>query len=205
MATILLGAVYSAFRYRGKQNEKFSLLNHFISELGEVGVTPGAQAFNFSLILGGILTLPYIVGLGIKFSSWLGWLGMAAGLTATLGVIGVGLFPMNKMNLHVKAAQTYFRAGLVMVLLFGLAILFQPAGQQIVPQTANLLSLLAFGVYASFLLMLKPQIPRGDQTTGNSLDPAEIPQRPRVWLFPIMEWLVFIFTLLWLIGMAFFI
>jgi hypothetical protein len=205
LALILLGIIYSAIVYRGRLGERFSPLNHFISELGEVGVNPGARFFNLGLIVGGVLMLPYIVGLGVKLGSWLGWMGMVAGLAATQGVISVGLFPMNNLDPHIKAAQTYFRAGLVMVLLFGLAIVFQPAGRNFIPQWANLLSLLTFGVYAVFLLMLKPPPESRDPEKINSLDPAVRPARPRVWLFPIMEWLVFLFTLFWLFGMAFFI
>ncbi len=205
MGLIALGIVYSASYYRGKQGEKFSILNHFISELGEVGINSAAWAFNLGLILGGLITIPFIVGLGIKFNSVLGWLGMAAGLTTTLGVTAVGLFPMNNMGPHVKAAQTYFRAGLVMVLLFGLAILFQPAGNNGIRQIANLLSLLAFAAYAAFLLLVKPRKPDGGSASSNPLDPTEKPERPRVWLFPILEWGVFFATLVWLFGMAFFI
>ncbi len=205
MAVIVTGVVISIAVYRGKRGERYSILNHFISELGEVGVAPGAKAFNFCLILGGLLMLPYIVGLGLRFGSWLGWMGMATGLLATGGVISVGIFPMNKLDPHVKAAQTYFRAGLVMVLLFGLAIIFQPAGKRFVPQSANLLSLVSFAVYAIFLFMLKPPPAARDERIANSLDPEVIPTRPRVWLFPIMEWMVFFVTLLWLFGMAFFI
>ncbi len=205
LVVIVVGIILSALLYRGKAGERYSLLNHFISELGEVGVTPGARVFNVSLILGGLLMLPYIIGLGIKFGSVLGWLGMATGLTATGGVISVGFFPMNKMDPHVKAAQTYFRAGLVMVFLFGLAILFQPAGRRFIPQTANLLSLLAFAVYATFLFLLRPPPVARDPSEANSLDPSVKPQRPRIWLFPIMEWMVFFVTLFWLFGMAFFI
>jgi hypothetical protein len=205
MTVIILGTVLSWSRYRGRQGEAYSLLNHFISELGEEGVTPGARAFNFCLIVGGALILPYIVGLGIKFGSVLGWLGMATGLVATGGVISVGIFPMNKLDPHVKAAQTYFRAGLGMVLLFGLAIFFQPAERMVVPLSANLLSLAAFVIYAVFLFMLKPPPVARDPAAINSLDPADRPERPKVWLFPIMEWMVFVVTLAWLFGMAFFI
>ena len=149
LCLIVLGIVFSAAKFRGRQGEKYSLLNHFISELGEVGVSPAAWAFNISLILGGMMTLPFVIGLGIKLASILGWLGMIAGLITSLGVAAVGVFPMNKMGPHVKAAQTYFRAGLLMVLLFGLAILFQPAGRKVIPPVANLFSLLAFLAYAS--------------------------------------------------------
>lgn len=205
LAVIGGGILVSALRFRGREGERYSLLNHFISELGEVGVTPGARVFNLSLILGGGLMLPYIVGLGLKFGSVLGWLGTATGLTATAGVISVGIFPMNNLDPHVKAAQTYFRAGLVMVLLFGLAIIFQPAERRFIPQAVNLFSLPAFAVYAIFLFMLKPPPAARDPNLANSLDPAVKPERPRVWFFAIMEWLVFFVTLMWLFGVAFFI
>lgn len=205
LSLIVSGIVYSALNYRGQHGEKYSILNHFISELGEVGVTPAAWAFNIGLTLGGLVTLPYIIGIGIKFGSLLGWLGMIAGLVATSGVIAVGLFPMNNMDPHIKAAMTYFRSSLVMVFLFGLAILFQPPRHRIVPSIANLLSLLAFIIYATFLLMMRPRKPSNTQIEANFLDPTDRQKRPRLWLFPIMEWGVFFATLLWLFGMAFFI
>jgi len=203
LCLIVLGIVFSAARYRGRQGEKYSILNHFISELGEVGINPAARAFNLSLLLGGVMTLPFVIGLGIKLGSILGWLGMIAGLTTTLGVAAVGVFPMNKLEPHIKAAQTYFRAGLVMVLFFGLAILFQPAGRKVIPPVANLFSLLAFIAYASFLFLVKPRRPEGETRITNPLDPQEEPVRPRIWLFPMLEWGVFFATLVWLLGMAF--
>jgi hypothetical protein len=36
------------------------------------------------------------------------------------------------------------------------------------------------------------------------LDPSVIPERPRFWGLPFMEWLVFFTTIFWLSGMAFF-
>jgi hypothetical protein len=203
LSLIGLGVGLSAALYRGKQGEKFSGFNHFISELGERGVSRAARLFNTGLVAGGMIILPYIVGLGIRFGSVLGWLGMVSGLAATFGVIGVGLFPMNNISAHVKAATLYFRAGLVMVSLYGLAILFQPAHAQVVPQAANVLSLPAFGAYAAFLLIVRPS-PLTNAGETVALDPTEKPQRPRIWLFPILEWLVFFFTLFWLFGMAFF-
>ncbi|HTX91077.1 MAG TPA: DUF998 domain-containing protein [Anaerolineales bacterium] len=201
----ILGCIASAVPYRGKRGERYSLLNHFISELGEVGVSRFAWTFNLGMILGGICLLPYIVGLGLKFGSLLGWLGTAAGIVAAVAVACVGFFPMSNIDPHIKAAVTYFRAGLVMVFFFGLAILFQPAGHRFVPQAANLLSLVAFVIYATFLIMMTPKKPTGEKNEENSLDPAEKPERPRVWLFPMVEWAVFFATILWLFGMAFFV
>jgi len=112
---IVLGIATSALRYQGKQGEHFSLLNHFISELGEVGVSRSAGLFNLGMILGGLILVPYMIGLGFRFASLTGWLGSAAGVVATLAVAAVGIFPVNNLPAHVRAAMTYFRSGLIMV------------------------------------------------------------------------------------------
>jgi hypothetical membrane protein len=199
---VILAVFYPALVYRGKGGERYSLLNHFISELGEVGVSRGAWFFNTGLLLGGLALLPYIIGLGISFGSLLGWLGTTAGIIAVLGVAAVGIFPMNNLKPHTIAAMTYFRAGLVMVLFFGLAILFQSAGRRVFPPAANLLSLLAFLAYGTFLTL--PGIRAKKEKPANPLDPEQRPERPQIWALPALEWMVFFSTIAWLSGMAFF-
>ncbi len=188
--------------YRGKCGEQYSPLNHFISELGEVGVSRAAGVFNSGLLLGGLILIPYILSLGISFGSFLGWLGTAAGIIAVLGVAAVGIFPMNNLKPHAIAAMTYFRAGLMMVLFFGLAIIFQPGSKVSIPQEANLLSLLAFLSYAAFLVV--PLFRNKVKKPADLLDPEQVPERPRVWTLAALEWLVFFSTILWLSGMTFF-
>jgi hypothetical membrane protein len=202
-ALVVLAVVYSARVYRGKRGERFSLLNHFISELGEVGVSRGAWAFNLGLILGGLSLLPFVVRLGMRLDSVLGWIGMGVGVISTLSVTAVGIFPMNRLKPHSWAALTFFRAGLAMVFFFGLAILTQPAGKIVIPKAANLLSLLAAAAFGSFLL--SPRFEKRDNTVGEMLDPEAVPERPAFWLMPFLEWLVFFATLLWLFGMAWFV
>ena len=198
-----LAVLFPVFLYRGKRGERFSLLNHFISELGELGVSRAAWIFNTGLLLAGLIMLPYVVGLGIAFGSLLGWLGTAAGIIAVLGVSAVGVFPMNNIKSHAIAAITYFRAGLLMVFFFGLAILFQPAGKAIIPHAANWISLLAFLAYGAFLGW--PLVRKKEQKPAETLDPQQEPERPRIWVLPILEWLVFFSTIAWLFGMTFFI
>ena len=199
---IMLGIVSSALRYQGKQGERFSLLNHFISELGEVGVSPSASLFNLGMILGGLTLLPYMIGLGFRFARLAGWLGSATGAVAVLAVAAVGIFPVNNLTAHIRAAMTYFRTGLVMVIFYALAILFQPAGHEPIPQAANVLSLLAFIPYAAFLFLSGR---RYDQNQDEALDPQVESERPRISLMPVLEWAVFFTTILWLLGMALFI
>ena len=196
---IVLGIATSALRYQGKQGEHFSLLNHFISELGEVGVSRSAGLFNLGMILGGLILVPYMIGLGFRFASLTGWLGSAAGVVATLAVAAVGIFPVNNLPAHVRAAMTYFRSGLIMVFFFALAILFQPAGFHPIPQTANMLSVLAFLPYAAFLFLSGR---RYAQNQVEALDPQMESERPRILLMTILEWAVFFTTILWLFGMA---
>jgi hypothetical membrane protein len=202
IALAILAVIYPASLYRGKRGERYSLLNHFISELGEVGVSRAARVFNAGLFLAGLLILPYIIGLGISFGSVLGWIGTAAGVVAALGVAAVGLFPMNNLDRHAVAAITYFRAGLGMVLVFGLAILFPP-GKTIVPKAAALLSLAAVLAYGTFLTL--PWVKKGEQRPADTPDPQQEPERPRLSALASLEWLVFFTTIAWMLGMAFFI
>jgi hypothetical membrane protein len=199
---ILLAVSFPLFLYRGKRGERFSMLNHFISELGEMGVSRAAWIFNTGILLAGLVMLPYVIGLGIAFGSPLGWLGTAAGVIAVLGVAAVGVFPMNNMQAHTIAAKTYFRFGLVMVFFFGLAIFFQPSGKPMIPPAANLLSLLAFLSYGSFLAL--PLFSEKRPNSSDTLHPQQEPERPRVWALPALEWLVFFSTIAWLFGITFF-
>lgn len=199
---ILLGIISSSLRFHGRQAERYSFLNHFISELGEMGVSRSAWAFNLGLILGGLIFLPYLIGLGIAFKSLLAWLGVAAGVLAALGVAAVGIFPLNNLSAHTAAAMTYFRSGLAMIFFFGLAILLQPEGKILVPKTINLLSLAALIIYATFLVLLARVKPVDHPV--EVLDPPMTPDRPRVWPLAVMEWAVFFVSILWLIGVAFY-
>lgn len=200
-AVVVLAIVYAALGYRGKRGERYSLFNHFISELGEVGVSGRAWAFNLGMIVGGLLLLPFIIYLGMRLGSVLGWVGTAFGVLAALGVVAIGVFPMNNLEPHVKAAMTFFRSGLAMVIAFGLAIQFQPVGQITIPKTTNLLSLAAAAAFASFLLL--PRLKKPETDPVETLDPQKIPQRPRFWALAFVEWLVFFATIFWLFGMAF--
>ena len=201
-AVIALVILFAMMRYYGRRGERYSLLNHFISELGEVGVSPAARIFNGGLMVGGLLLVPFMVGLGMDVNSVWGWLGTLAGLTASFGVAAVGLYPMNKMTPHVRAAMTYFRSGLVMLLLYGLAILFRQGDEKMIPPGVILLGGLAFGCYAAFLIYPVRKPKSGEVRVSEILDPQSVKERPRVWPVAVLEWAVFFSTVLWIFGVA---
>ena len=82
---LLLSALMPAAFYIGRENETYSFLNHFISELGEIGVSPFAYIFNGGLILGGICISSFMLGLAIHIGgSW----GLILGARSLLPMVG---------------------------------------------------------------------------------------------------------------------
>lgn len=201
---VIISVLFSAIFYRGRQGEQFSLLNHFVSELGEMGISRLAKLFNIGFIVGGLALVPYMIWLGTILGSVLGWIATAFGVIASLACSAVGIFPMNNLTPHARAAMTFFRAGLAMIFFFGLAILFQSPEKQVISQSANILSLLAFCSYSAFLI--KTTVDRPLRQPESDLDPQLVwENRPKVSVTTILEWAIFISTILWIFGTAFFI
>lgn len=193
---ILVGCLITSIPYRDRSSERYSLLNHFISELGEIGVSRLAVVFNWGLILGGLLYLPFITGLGLTLQSWSGYVGMAAGLVASISSIFVGIFSMERLNPHRVAAMTFFRSGLLTVLFFTLAVFLQPAGQHTLPLAVNVFGVIAIISYAVFLIIVSKKTDKNGEE-NYLLDPAEKKSRPRFWRTPFLEWMLFFSTIAW--------
>lgn len=191
---ILVSSFIAALAYRGKQGECFTISTHFVSELGEVGVSRLAWLFNGGLIVGSFIFLWMMPGVGLSLDNIWGYLGSAVGMIAAVGCLFVGVFPMNNIKPHIKAAMTYFRAGLATVLLFSIAILVQPADARVIPLYSLVIGILAFASYFSFLIHLGKATRQKDSSV---LDTSSISNRPRFWWMPFLEWMVVIFTILW--------
>jgi hypothetical membrane protein len=184
--------------YRGKHGQRYDPRNHFISELGEVGVSRLAVVFNAGLIIGGLLLLPFCIGLGRSLPGLWGTLAAIAGTLASLSAVLVGVFPMNNMAAHIPAATWFFRFGLITIACFTVAVAGQPEDQTLVPRLINLVGIPAILVYAAFLYLS----PRDPQSNEGELAPGEHRQRPRLWLVPMLEWAIFISTLIWFLASA---
>ena len=192
-AIAILGSLISAFAYTGKEGEKYSPLNHFISELGEVGISKLAWVFNYSLILTGICLVLASISLGLILPGVLAKLALAAGVISAISLSLVGVFPMNKIKPHGYAAITYFRAGLAMVILFSLAIAFPSSAQLVLPRCTALAGLPPIFAFSGFLVLIGQAYKDADDPLA-----TEDVQRPKIWLLAIVEWLIFITILLWI-------
>lgn len=191
---ILVSSLIAAIAYRGKQGERYTFSTHFVSELGEVGVSRLAWLFNGGLIIGSFIFFWMMPGVGISLDNVWGYLGSAVGMIAAVGCLFVGVFPMNNIKPHIKAAMTYFRAGLATVLLFSIAIIVQPVDGRVIPLYSLVIGVLAFAAYFSFLIHLGKATRQKD---SSFLDTSSITNRPRFWWMPFLEWMVVIFTILW--------
>ncbi|HNR01394.1 MAG TPA: DUF998 domain-containing protein [Anaerolineaceae bacterium] len=191
---ILTGALVPALFYRGKEGEHYSVTRHFISELGELGVSRLAVVFNGSLIVAGLLFLLMLLGVGMDMNSVWGYIAMTAGIITAISCVFVGIFPMNYIKPHTVAAMTYFRAGLVTVLLFSIAIIVQPAAGRVIPLYALFFGVFSLAAYAAFLIHAGNVARKQAQSV---LDTEKVMKRPRFWWMPFLEWLVLISTILW--------
>jgi hypothetical membrane protein len=144
-------------------------------------------------MLGGILFLPFGIGLGLILPGVWSKLGLAAGVVAAVSLALVGVFPMNNLKPHSLAAMTYFRAGLAMVILFTLAIALQAEGALVVPREVNWAGVFAILAFGSFLVIAG----RASKEVGDVLNPEAKVARPRFWLMPAVEWMIFVSTLVW--------
>jgi hypothetical membrane protein len=193
----VLGVLISALAYHGKGNEKYSPLNHFISELGEMGVSRLAWVFNLGLIFSGLCLIPACISLGLILPGFFATVGMLAGVVTAVALSLVGVFPMNNLKSHGTAAVTFFRGGLLMVLAFSVGIASQELPLLVLPRIYSLAGLPAILAFGSFLLMMG----ESDTEKEEPLQPMEV-DRPKIWIMPVVEWAIFLTIVAWFLIIA---
>ncbi len=187
---IVLGSLITALAYRGRLDEPYSFLSHFVSELGEVGVSDWAAVFNLGLIAGGLCLTVFMLALAVVMRHWFsvpfGLVGVITGVSGAL----VGVFPMNDMDNHVTVAMTFFNTGWIVTGLFALYVLL--ARGHAFPRWLAVPGLVAAVCFVAFLQASTP----GAETTTDVL--AVPTSRPEVWIVPILEWAVIASVLVWI-------
>ncbi len=193
----LIGVIVPSLVYRGTKGEKYSFLNHYISELGETGVSSLAWVFNLGMILSGVCIIVASLSLGLVLPGFWAKAGLVLGVASGAALSLVGVFPMNKMERHFKAAVAFFRGGLLMVLFFSLAIVLQSGENPLLPRELGLLGMipvLAFGVFIGLMWSVRNQ-------DHEALDTAGL-ERPKVWKFAISEWSIYFSFVVWILVVA---
>ena len=198
-AVLTLGAIITALAYRGRTGEPYSLLNHFVSELGEVGVSELAWLFNGALFIGGLCLAVFLLGLALRLRGWFGAVFGVVGLITGISGALVGVFPMNNLVPHARVAMTFFDMGLLATLLFSLYVLF--SRQRLFPKWFLAPSLLATAFFVGFLYLPQPHASESEDMVQSAV--RLMANRPAVWPTAILEWGVIIAVLVWVVAVAF--
>lgn len=159
--------------YTGEYGEPFSMLNHFVSELGELGVSEFAFLFNSGMILAGLIFIPFMIGLGLHMDNIVSKIAGAVGVFCAVSIFFVGIFPMNYIAEHTMAAMSFFFSGMIMVGLWTIAILLQ--------KQAKIHKGFSFGGVINFVIFLL-------FLYGPWESVEDLSTRPDIWMVPTLEW-----------------
>ena len=111
--------------YSGTSGEPFSMFNHYVSELGELGVSEFAMMFNIGLMIAGIFFFPFMIGLGLYLDNIVGKFASIVAAFSAVSIFLVGVYPMNNEVMHGITAISFFLSGLIMTVLWAFAIIAQ--------------------------------------------------------------------------------
>jgi hypothetical membrane protein len=194
-ALVILGAsVAAALAYSGTKGEAYSFLNHWVSELGEVGVSELSIVFNLGLIVGGFA---FAVFMTMLASSGTGRLRFGYGVIGVIaGIAGlfVGVFPMGNIPQHRVAALTFFNLGWIAVALASLDFVRRPDGR--FPRWLSVVGGLTVAAFIGFLASVRLDTILADNPLGVP------PVRPELWIVPTLEWAVIVGILAWTLLVA---
>ena len=169
----------------------YSLLNHFVSELGWSKHAHGAWLFNLGVAVAGAAWIPLLWEMGRHIGTVLGRVAGASGAITALAGSLVGLFPMNRIVPHLAIAGIYFSLLPVTMVLFDLAFLRsgerQEARWPIRASFIVLLAWLAFTVSPKDFLIY-------------ALQHLDTVVRPAVWGLALLEWTLLLAVGLWMLA-----
>ncbi len=190
-----LGCMIPAIVFRGRQGQRYSPLNHFISELGEKGVSRLAAVFNSSLVIGGILNALFMIQFSRFINTRAAYISIAFGVFSSLAVSAVGLFPMNSMFGHMIAASCFFYGGMMTMIMFAVTGLTDPLDR--IPPALIILAFIVTMIFLIFIVVLNISVRK-----SGIFDTTAITSRPSVWIHPILEWSVMLGIDIWIAAVS---
>jgi len=189
---LLAFVLLSRIGYVGKAGEAYSFLNHYISELGQVGVSHLAPLFNTGLILGGFVTVVFVVGLGMYIKNTAAKIAMGVGVFSGIACSLVGFFPMNNLHTHTIVATCFFFGGMLTIAIFSAAILRQKEAK--IPKLLSIAGVVAVGIFIAFLVDV---FIFGHGAVHGPLGVGSV--RPHIWMRTVLEWSVFFAIVGWIL------
>ena len=194
---ICLGIMISALGYVGVEGQNFNLLNHFVSELGEIGVSDLAIAFNLALAVAGIFNTAFLAWLPFQFKGWVRYPLLLVGVLAAVFGALVGIFPMNALGRHLFVALAFFDLGLLTAFVYSLVILFGK-GHSLPRWLAipGLLNTVSFLIFTNFPSQFEEGIDFQEGMGGL------LANRPDFIPLALMEWIVILGVVAWILTLG---
>jgi hypothetical membrane protein len=196
VGAIALGSIVAAVAYTGNRGEPYSPLNHWVSELGQVGVSELSTVFNLGLVVGGASFAAFMALLAASSVGRLRWAWGTIGVVAGVAGLFVGVFPMNLPDFHALAALTFFNLGWIAVGITTFDLLRRRDPR--FPRWLGIVAGLTIAAFIGFLVSLRLDTNLADDPLGAP------PVRPDFWIVPTLEWAVIAGILAWslLVGLS---
>jgi len=186
---ILICSLISAIGFEEIPGESYSLLNHFISELGHTQRSDLYWVFNGGLIFGGAFLIVFSQGISLGFTGPIRNLISVTAFIAAFSCVLVGFFPVDDFDSHVRVALSFFGMGLFPIALVTLLTLLgrTPA----LPKLSIIPGIITVLAFSAFLLS------PSDQFIEWINNPDEF-IRPAIWHKTILEWICFFSMISWI-------
>ncbi|MBN2153558.1 MAG: DUF998 domain-containing protein [Candidatus Lokiarchaeota archaeon] len=193
-AAMVAGVALSTVKFTGMRQEPYSILNHFISELGDPRFAPRKTLFATTLVTSGALMLPFAIGIGLAIGTLLSgivaWIGIFCAITCCM----IGFVPEHKEKAHLAVASCFFLGIAVLMTFFTIAISIQPVAMY--PAWVIWATVAVLAVVASFIVdtVLLPK-----SELARTTRPWDWPNgRPKFWRNPFLEWCSFFAMITWI-------
>jgi len=195
---VLITMLITALGYLGRLSEPFSILNHFISELGEYGISDIAIVFNLGLIIGGLAFLIFMVGLFQSMDNKIARVGGVLGIISAVACIGVGIFPMNIETIigHIITALSFFLCGTLTVVVYTISILVDE--EQRIPKSFSIVGIAVAAAFIGFIASIGIYIFGMEDIDLIDLLTVGF-DRPEVWAVAILEWAAVLGIIGWVV------
>ena len=186
---LLICSLITAIAFEEIPGESYSLLNHFISELGHTQRSKLFWVFNGGLIVGGALLIVFSQGISLGFTGPLRNLISVTAFIAAFSCTLVGFFPVDDFDRHVIVALSFFSMGLLTILI--VTVLTTMGHTPALPKLSVIPGIITVLVFSAFLL----------SPSGRFIEWVNNPDdfiRPAIWHKTILEWICFFSIISWI-------
>ncbi len=197
---VVAGAIVTATHYTGATGNRYSFFLQAISDLGDPSQSAWAGVFNAGMMGSGLCMALFIVGASRRVNTRPGYAIAAAGITATIAMMCIGVFTSHAST-H---AAHYVSAGIAFVGILALSAgfsLYMPFAQQdVLPKWLIAPSALS-ALCSTVFLALQVAVRTGRLDNSKLLFQLGT-EGPLLHLMPTLEWAVLASVLLWCFATA---